>query len=78
MGEAVVQLGGGRLQKEDVLDPTAGIIFYKKISDLVHAGEIILEYFCSDKEKLENVTGKLKKSAKIQTDLPIVHNIIYK
>ena len=44
----------------------------------MHKGEAILEFFCSDKGKLENVTEKLKKSAKIQTDLPIVHNIIYK
>ena len=50
LGKTVVQLGGGRLQKGDKLDPTVGIVFHKKTGDLVSAGEPILEYFCSAKE----------------------------
>ena len=33
LGMIVVHLGGGRLSKKEVLDPTAGILFHKKIGD---------------------------------------------
>ena len=47
IGMAVVNLGGGRLRKEDNLDPTVGIFFHKKIGNKVYKGEPIIEYFCS-------------------------------
>ena len=57
LGMAVVHLGGGRLIQSDELDPTVGIIFHKKIGDVVNKGDVLLEYYCSDKDKFEN--GKL-------------------
>ena len=53
LGMAVVQLGGGRLKKGDILDPSAGIIFHKKIGDIVSEGELLLEYYCSGEDKFE-------------------------
>ena len=40
-GLAAGRLGAGRATKEDVIDPSAGIILHKKIGDEVHAGDVI-------------------------------------
>jgi pyrimidine-nucleoside phosphorylase len=39
IGDAVVDLGGGRRRKEDVIDPGVGVILAKKVGDPVKAGE---------------------------------------
>ena len=78
LGMSVVHLGGGRLQKEDVLDPTAGIKFHKKTGDSVNSGDILLEYFCSEKDNFES--GKLcfKEAIQIQSKKPDSLELIYK
>ena len=78
LGMAVVQLGGGRLTKGDILDPSAGIIFHKKIGDIVSEGELLLEYYCSGKDKFE--TGKLyfHDVIQIQTQKPKLRKLIIK
>jgi pyrimidine-nucleoside phosphorylase/thymidine phosphorylase len=39
IGEIVVHLGGGRLRKEDKLDPAVGVVLLKKVGDRVATGE---------------------------------------
>jgi pyrimidine-nucleoside phosphorylase len=39
VGMAGVVLGGGRLKKEDAVDPAVGIVLHKKVGDAVLAGE---------------------------------------
>src|SRR4030067_423 len=50
LGMAAVELGGGRMKKEDKIDPKAGIIFNYKIGDKIKEGDVIAELF-SDKKK---------------------------
>ena len=45
IGLHCVKLGGGRLVKEDLVDPSVGFIFHKKIGDKVKAGEPILTIY---------------------------------
>ena len=45
IGSASVLLGAGRLTKEDVIDPSAGIVLHKKTGDLVKAGESIATFY---------------------------------
>jgi len=35
---AAIELGAGRLKKEDVIDHKAGIIFYPKIGEFIKKG----------------------------------------
>lgn len=58
IGIATVELGCGRKKTTDVVDPTAGIEFYKKIGDQVSRGDILFKFFNSDSNKL-NPTEKL-------------------
>ena len=39
IGKAGVQLGAGRIVKEDTIDPTAGIVLHNKEGDFVHPGD---------------------------------------
>jgi thymidine phosphorylase len=39
LGELVVELGGGRLRKEDAVDPRVGVVLERKLGDPVAAGD---------------------------------------
>ena len=77
LGQAVVQIGGGRIQKGDGLDNSSGILFHKKIGTRVNKGEPILEYFCSNQNKFRKVGHLLKNIFTIQPDRPNTPNLFY-
>jgi pyrimidine-nucleoside phosphorylase len=43
LGEIVVRMGGGRIAKEDSIDPTVGVLVQKRIGDAVANGEALAE-----------------------------------
>lgn len=51
IGQAVVNLGGGRMKKEDPVDYSVGIEVLKKIGDEVKSGEPILYIHTNDEAK---------------------------
>jgi len=65
IGIASSELGAGRLTKEDIVDPKAGIIFYPKIGDKIKKGDIIAEIFTDKKETIDNTKKKILSSIKI-------------
>ena len=65
IGKVVCDLGAGRLQKEDNIDNTVGIILNKKVSDKVHKDDILLTIYANSKEKLEQAKRRLLKVIKI-------------
>ena len=77
LGKVVVQLGGGRVNKDDILDPTVGIIFHKKVGDSVNSGEVILEYFCSNSNKIEKADFLLNTIFTVQPNKPTIPILIY-
>ena len=52
IGMAALELGAGRMTKEDVIDHKAGIIFRKKIGDSCKRGDVIAELHSDSKLKL--------------------------
>ncbi len=54
-GIALIELRGGRKTKEDVIDPSTGFIFLKKVGDFVKKGEPIYTIHYNDKEGLRKV-----------------------
>ena len=48
VGEIVVHLGGGRLSKEDRVDPTVGVMLLHKVGDRVDAGEVLARVHARD------------------------------
>jgi thymidine phosphorylase len=61
LGMCAVELGAGRMKKDDKIDPTAGIIFNYKIGDKIKKGDVIAEIFSNDKKDILNVEKKFIK-----------------
>jgi pyrimidine-nucleoside phosphorylase len=65
VGMASLELGAGRLQMSDKIDPKAGIIFYPKIGDEIKKNTLIAEIFTDKKEKMEPVKAKILAAIKL-------------
>ena len=48
IGHVFVRLGGGRLTKEQAIDPAAGIILHHRIGDFVHKGDKLCTVYGAD------------------------------
>lgn len=53
-GNALILLGGGRMQKEDEIEGNTGFIFEKKNGDVVKKGDTIVKIYCN-KTKESNI-----------------------
>jgi thymidine phosphorylase len=56
---AAVELGAGRLKKDDKIDPKAGIIFNYKIGDRINKENIIAELYSDSKKSILSVEEKI-------------------
>ena len=54
MGNVSLKLGAGRVVKTDEIDPDAGILFSKKMYDVVRADDIVATLYSSDESKLSD------------------------
>ncbi len=79
VGMASLLLGAGRLKKEDIIDPLAGIIFYPQIGDNLKEGDVVAELHSNrkitqaDKDKLINaITLSQTKPPKVK----LIHKIL--
>ncbi len=68
MGKALVQLGGGRIRKEDNVDPGVGFVLDKKVGDKVEKGELLYTIFYNDEAKLKNAKQYLNNCLEISDD----------
>ncbi len=66
VGKLLVQLGGGRLRKEDKIDPSCGLRVYKKIGDAVNKGECLVEIYCDNRSKARAVARQIQNTFTIQ------------
>jgi len=70
IGMAALELGAGRLKKEDIIDPKAGIIFAKKLGEPVNGGEILAEIFSDKKSSLEPVKNRILSAISVGKNKP--------
>ncbi len=68
-GVASLLLGAGRNTKEDIIDPTAGIILHKKTGDFVQKGEVIATLY-SSKNNFEASKERLLRATKMGKNPP--------
>ncbi|MFA4923512.1 MAG: thymidine phosphorylase [Ignavibacteriaceae bacterium] len=76
IGVAALELGAGRLKKEDVIDPKAGIIFHKKLGDKIANGEIVAEIFTNKKIVLPSVEKRITNALTVSVKKPKKQKII--
>lgn len=65
LGEASVLLGAGRTRKEDQIDHSAGILVYKKVGEVVKAGDALYALFANHKGKLDEAKLYLRNAVRI-------------
>ena len=61
VGKISVNLGAGRIRKEDKIDNSVGIILEKKIGDKVQKGETLAYIHANEEEKGREASKKLKE-----------------
>ena len=65
LGLAAVELGSGRMKKDDKINSKAGIIFNHKIGDEIRGGDVIAEIFSDNKNSILSVEKKFNRIVKI-------------
>ena len=78
LGWAAVQMGCGRINKNDNLDNTAGIAFNAKVGDQVNKGDSIMQCFGSDENKLDQAYSQLKETFQIAEEKVESQAIIFR
>ena len=76
IGWAAVDLGCGRRNKSDILDPTAGIEFKAKVGDQVAIGDPIFRCFNSNENNLNSAIKYLVDTITIDQE-KVVHTLFY-
>ncbi|MBN2430166.1 MAG: thymidine phosphorylase [Acidobacteria bacterium] len=70
VGMASLLLGGGRLRKEDPIDPAVGIVLQAKEGDPVAAGQVLAEIHYNDEAKKDEARRRLDGAFRI-SDQPV-------
>ena len=78
IGKIAMNLGAGRENKESIINSSVGLIFLKKISDFVKAGESICEIHHNNFKNIEEIKERLDKSINISDNCPKKGELIYK
>jgi pyrimidine-nucleoside phosphorylase len=81
VGMASLELGAGRKTKEDLIDYSAGIIFYPKIGQKIYKGDLIATLFTNKKEHLKSAEDRIIKAMKFSKNKvnspKLIKEIIY-
>jgi pyrimidine-nucleoside phosphorylase len=70
IGMLLVKLGGGRLKKEDDVDPACGFKLYKKSGDRVTKGDCLVEIFAGSRSKATAIAREMANAFAIQRKAP--------
>jgi pyrimidine-nucleoside phosphorylase len=62
VGLSAVELGAGRMRKEDRVDPAAGLVIEAPVGGRVKAGDPLVTVHARSKELVEHVTSRLQKA----------------
>ena len=76
-GIASMLLKAGRSRKEDAIDPSAGILLFKKYGDRVEMGEVLAELHASDEALFAAAEEKLLSAYEISSEKPAEKKLIY-
>lgn len=76
IGKTLVEMGGGRKEKEDLIDYAVGFNFDKKIGDKVEKDDIIITAYYNDIDKYEEILKMLQKAVEISNIPPIQNKIV--
>lgn len=78
IGSSSVILGAGRVNKEDSIDFSAGIILHKKTGDKVSKGDILAELHTNDKSKIPSAEALFLEALCFSDEKPEEKPLVYK
>ncbi len=78
IGNASVMLGAGRVNTDDEIDYTAGIVLNKKTGDKVKQGEIIAYLYTNSNDKINSAVSAFNEAVVITNKEPEKKLLIYK
>ncbi|MCS7053599.1 MAG: thymidine phosphorylase [Ignavibacterium sp.] len=64
IGMAALELGAGRMTKDDKIDHKAGIIFHKKIGEQINKNDTICSLYSDSQEKINLAKSRIQKAIK--------------
>ena len=70
LGQAIILMGGGRMQAGQQIDASVGLEIEKKIGDKIHKGDVLLKVMCDDVAK-NQAARELVQQAITVRDQPI-------
>jgi pyrimidine-nucleoside phosphorylase len=70
IGRLIVDMGGGRKTKDDIIDPLIGFIFRKKIGEQINAGDTLVEIHARDNAQAELAASRLKELIQLGQEKP--------
>jgi pyrimidine-nucleoside phosphorylase len=80
IGEASVEMGAGRIKKEDLIDHSVGMIVHHKVGDNVKKGEVLFTLHAKDEPSMlrakERVLTACKFSSKPVEPLPLFYEVV--
>ena len=68
MGVASMLLGAGRERSDATIDPAVGLVFEKKVGDVVRAGERVCILYSNDRSRLPWALDMIRKAIAISPD----------
>ena len=78
IGSSSVILGAGRVNKEDSIDFSAGIILHKKTGDKVSKGDILAELHTNDESKISSAEALFLEAICFSGEKPEEKPLVYK
>jgi thymidine phosphorylase len=72
IGNALIDLGGGRIKAEDSVDPAVGFCSHVRIGSAVRDGEPLGIAYCRTNDQADKVREKLRSAFKVANDVPVV------
>ena len=70
VGLSSLELGAGRVRKEDRVDPAAGLVIEAQVGTSVKAGDVLVTVHARTKELVDRVTPRLRDAWRL-TDRPV-------
>ena len=77
LGEIARIIGAGRLTKDDIIDPSVGLVLSKKIGDYVNVGDELIKVYLSQKDiKLNDILSCFEISNVKSESTPLIYEIL--
>ena len=77
IGYCAQDLGAGRKQKTDVIDPAVGLVMNVRIGDFVKQGDALATLHLNKPEQAERAIARMQQAVKLTADKPAVPPLVY-